>query len=199
MTEIRIRRPPPRTRQAAEGLPRWRWTTAELIQLGDLGVFTAEDRFELLGGEIVPASPAGRRHEVVREDLEELLRARISPDVRVVAEPQFNLDEATFTEPDILVRPADIRSPDVRGPTALLVIEIADSSLVYDHQTKAPLYAAHGVREYWVINARTLETTVHRDPGASGYSHIVAVPADERLIPMLAPTLAVRLDELELD
>ena len=199
MNEIRIRRPASRTTQAAEGLPRWRWTTAELIRLGDLGVFTAEDELELIGGEIVPMSPAGRRHEVVREDLERFLRKRETVEICVVAVPQLNLDDATFAKPDILVRPAAIRSPDVRGPTALLVIEIADTSLDFDLRTKGPLYAAHGVREYWVIDAPTIETTVHRDPGATGYALVETVPAGVRLVPSLASALAVGLNELDLE
>lgn len=50
-----------RVTQAAEGLPRWRWTTSELERLTALGAFRDEDRFELIGGEIVPMSPVGRR------------------------------------------------------------------------------------------------------------------------------------------
>lgn len=119
----------PRTTRAAEGLPRWRWTTAELLRLAELGAFNSDDHFELIGGEIVPMSPAGRLHEVLREDLENLLRSKKTDDVNVVAEPQFNLSDDTYTKTDILVRPASIRSPDLRGPTALLVVEIADTSL----------------------------------------------------------------------
>jgi Uma2 family endonuclease len=62
--------------------------------------------------------------------------------------------------------------PDVRGPTALLVVEIADSSPNYDLKTKAPLYASHGVREYWVMNAQTPAATIHREPSGSDYAQI---------------------------
>ena len=180
-------------------MPRWRWTTAELIRLTDLGVFRAEDKLELIGGEIVPMSPAGRRHEVVRADLERYLRKRETSAAFVVAEPQLNLTDDTYTEPDILVRLATVRTPDVRGPTALLVIEIAASSLDYDLGTKARIYAQHGVREYWVVEAATLATTVHRDPGPGGYETTVEFAASDLLTPHLAPTLAVRLADLDLD
>ncbi len=55
--------------QAAEGVPRWRWTVAEAERMAVSGFFTEFDKFELLGGEIVPMSPKGRRHELVREEL----------------------------------------------------------------------------------------------------------------------------------
>jgi hypothetical protein len=48
----------------------------------------------------------------------------------VVSEPQFNLGEDTYVVPDILVHPAGIKTPDVRGVDALLVVEIADTSLM---------------------------------------------------------------------
>src|SRR5260370_23164188 len=54
------------TTQTADGLPRWRWTVAEIERLTAAGYFHEDDRLELLGGEIVPMSPKGRRHEIIR-------------------------------------------------------------------------------------------------------------------------------------
>ena len=188
-----------RTTQAAEGLPRWRWTTAELVRLADLGAFTAEDRFELIGGEIVPMSPISRRHEVVAEVLEQYFRTKTQSDVRVVNERQFNLSDDTYTKPDIFVRPASVLSYDVRGDAVLLVVEVAVSSRTFDLGTKALTYAKHGVREYWVVDAATLVTTVHRGPGPDGYGDVTEVPADTSIAPLLAPELALRMADLELD
>lgn len=186
------------TTQAAEGIPRWRWTTAELIQLTDLGVFTAEDRMELIGGEIVPMSPVGRRHELVADELDHYWAQRLPSGVRSTTERQLSLSEETYTKPDICLWPATIKAPDVRGDTVLLIVEVAQTSLKFDTSTKAALYAAHGVKDYWVINAETLETKVYRNPGPAGYGEIRTIPATEPLVPFLAPELAVRLDALDL-
>ena len=183
--------------QAAEGMPRWRWTTAELLRLTELGAFTDNDRFELIGGEIVPMSPKGRRHEVVADVLQKFWARRCPEEIWISAERQFNLEPETYTTPDLLVRPAGIQVPDVRGDTVLLVVEVADTSLAYDQGTKAALYARFGVREYWVINARTLETRVHRGPLPSGYTEVSTIPKDDQLTPLLAPALAVRLREID--
>jgi Putative restriction endonuclease len=67
----------------------------------------------------------------------------------------FDLDDDTDLNPDILVHPTAIPAAKVRGGDALLVVEVADTSPRYDLNTKAPIYAAYGVREYWVINAIT--------------------------------------------
>jgi Uma2 family endonuclease len=187
------------TTRAADGLQRWSWTVAEIERMAAGGYFRDEDRFELVGGEIVPMSPKGRRHEIIREALA-FRFSRAAPDgVFVVSEPQFNLAADTFAVPDILVRSSGIKTPDIRGGDALLVVEIADTSLAYDLQIKAKLYASHGVREYWVINAATLVTTVHSRPSGAAYAVIKEVEPGELVSPVLAPGLAVSLAALDLD
>jgi Uma2 family endonuclease len=190
--------PRPTTR-AADGLPRWSWTVAEIERLAAGGYFHDQDRFELVGGEIVPMSPKGRRHEIVRAAVAFSFPRAAPEGVFVVSEPQFNLGEDTYVVPDILVHPTAIKTPDVRGGDALLVVEVADTSLTYDLQTKARLYASYGVREYWVINGTTLVTTVHREPSGSAYASIREIPAGGLISPALAPALAVSLAALDLD
>jgi len=184
------------TTQAADGLPRWRWTVAEIERLTAAGYFHEDERFELLGGEIVPMSPKGRRHEIVRLELGYRFTRLASEDVFVAAEPQFNLDADTFLVPDLLVHPRAIATPDVRGSDALLVVEVAETSLAYDLKTKAILYAAHGVPEYWVINASTLVTAVHTRPSGNAYASAPEIAPDALLVPTRVPSLAISLDTL---
>jgi len=189
----------PATTQAAEGLPRRRWTVAEIEAMVARGIISEDERFELIGGEVVPMSPKGARHEVLRIELAHYMTQRAGTALRVAAETQFNLTDDAYVVPDLLVYPAAIKAPNVRGPTALLVVEIADSSLEYDLLTKAPIYAGYGVREYWVIDAKTLLTTVYRGPSGSDYAQREEAKADVRLAPELAPGLAVTLGDLDLD
>jgi len=193
---------PPRrpTTQAAEGLPRWRWTVAEIERLAATGFFNEYDQFELLGGEIVPMmSPAGRRHETIRIKLAHRMGRLAREDVIVAEEPQFNLSLDTFLKPDILVHLDTIETYDLQGRDALLVVEVAETSLDYDLKTKLSLYASPGVREYWVVNAVTRVTTVHRQPTGNVYAATEEVPPEARLVPSLAPELAISLNALNLD
>ena len=193
--------PPPRpTTQAAEGLPRWRWTVAEVERLATHGFFTDFDQFELLGGEIVPmVSPAGRRHETIRIELAHHWAQLAGKNLLVAQEPQFNLSPDTFVKPDILVHLRAIKTYDLKGSEALLVVEVAETSLSYDLKIKLPIYASHGVREYWVINAITRMTMVHRQPAGNACTDREELRSTERLVPSLAPALAVSLNELDLD
>ena len=77
-------------------------------------------------------------------------------------------------------------------------VEVAYSNLRFNSTTKATLYAALGVRDYWVVDAQTLTTRVHREPSAGGYASVVEVQPRETLVPLLAAALAVRLGALDL-
>jgi Uma2 family endonuclease len=154
----------------------------------------------LLGGEIVPMmSSAGRRHETIRIKLAHRMARLAREDVIVAQEPQFNLSPDTFVKPDILVHLDAIKTYDLQGADALLVVEVSETSVSYDLKTKLSLYASHGVREYWVINAVTRMTTVHRQPSGNGYAVTREFPPDAQLVPSLAPELAVSLNALDLD
>jgi Uma2 family endonuclease len=191
-------------RPAAIPAPQLHWSERTDLTLDDIedlvqsNAFTEYDRLELIYGRLVPMSPKGRRHEVIREVLEDCLHALKPADVFVTAEPQLNLATKLYRQPDLLVRPRSIRTPDLRGPETLLVIEVADTSLPFDIKTKSAIYAAHGVREYWVINAATLVTTVHLAPSANGYDSVVDVASNQKLVPSFVPALSVQLDQLDI-
>jgi Uma2 family endonuclease len=101
-------------------------------------------------------------------------------------------------EPNLLICPRSLTGVSVPPAEVLLAIEVAHSSLKFDVTTKATLYATLGVREYWVVDAQTLITLVHREPSADGYATATNVPPSEMLIPLLAAPLAIRLADLEL-
>ena len=175
---------------------RRRWTLPELEQMVAAGIVADSERVELIDGDVILQSTRSRRHEIVRSAL--LNRwARKLPDNLMIASPTtLALDPYVAPEPDILFYPASILAPDVRGDTVLLVIEIADSSYSYDLKIKGPLYASFGVREYWVIEPKTLVTTVHRNPGAEGYAEVREVAGTEIIAPLAVPGLGVRLADL---
>ncbi len=186
-----------RVTSAAEGLPRRRFTVAEVEAMVAAGVIEEDERVELIGGELVPMSPKGNQHEVVKVALlDRWYRAR--PDeVLLAPETTFRLNEDTYLEPDVVVYPSALEPKDLTGPSVLLVVEIADSSRRYDMGRKARLYARSGVRELWVIDAVKLTARVFRQPGADGYGEARDFTATERIAPVFAPgAFALHLDEL---
>lgn len=187
------------TTQAAEGVPRLRWTLAEFERLAELGILTDEDRIELIGGELVPMSPKGNRHEIVRGALLNWLRRSLPAEFDFHAEPGWRADGTEYVEPDFLVGPAGCNPTSVSPEVVTLVVEVAHTSLRFDTTIKAGRYASMGVREYWVINVQTLSTRVYRAPSAKGYGDTIEVPPNDPLVPLLIPSLAVKLAELGID
>jgi signal transduction histidine kinase len=47
------------------GLPRRGFTVKEVERMSEVGLIRAEERVELIGGELVPMNPKGNRHEVL--------------------------------------------------------------------------------------------------------------------------------------
>ncbi|MBX9829137.1 MAG: Uma2 family endonuclease [Xanthobacteraceae bacterium] len=186
------------TTTAAEGLPRRRFTVAELERMTEAGILEEDERIELIGGEIVPMSPKGHQHEILKAALNIYWAPKLPPDVLFVTETTFRLTADTYLEPDFVFYP---KSSGIRGlaaATAKLVVEIADSSLGYDLGRKAALYAGFGIAELWVIDAAKLVAHIHLDPAEQDYRSVAAFAPDARLVPQALPGLAVTLGELEL-
>jgi Uma2 family endonuclease len=189
-----------RSTQAAEGLPRRRFTVADVEAMIAAGVMEEDERVELVGGELVPMAAKGNRHEIVKVALlDRWVRAR--PDgVRVAPETTFRLSEDTYLEPDVVIYDRAKGLKGLSGESVLLVVEIADSSLRYDTGRKAALYAGFGVRDLWVIDAVRLETRVFRQPSPDGYLEVRDVGLGETIRPATAPdAFALRLADLEIE
>ena len=189
----------PRTTQAAEGLPRRRFTVAEVEALVEVGVVEEDERVELIGGELVPMSPKRNRHEVVKTALLERW-FRVSPDdCTLTPETTFRLAEDTYLEPDIVVYARAVGLAGLTGANVLLVVEIADSSFRHDMGRKVALYASFGVRELWAIDAAGLRLRVFRRPSPEGYGEMMDFTAAETAVPAFAAGIfALRLDDLDI-
>jgi Uma2 family endonuclease len=147
------------TTNAAEGLQRRRFSVAELEQMVAAGILDEDERIELIGGDVVPMSPKGNHHEVLKTALTRHWVRRLPDDLQVATETTFRLSPDTYLEPDFIFYPTATGLAGLNASTALLVVEIADSSLAYDRGRKAALYAGFGITELWVIDAVKLETT----------------------------------------
>jgi Uma2 family endonuclease len=183
---------------AAEGLPRRAFSVADVERMVEVGLLDPDERIELIGGELVPMSPKGAQHEVLKNMLLAAIIRQVSTDWITAIETTYRLSSSTYLEPDIVVFPRRVRFSGLRGYEAELVIEIAETSLAYDLGRKATLYASFGIRELWVIDARTRLTTVHRDPDRNGYRSVVKHPEEDILEAAFVPGLTLSLSNLDL-
>jgi len=142
-----------------------RWTREEYEHLVARGVFRPGERAELIDGEILTMTPQGSAHATAVCLVEDALRAAFGPGYIVRAQLPLALDPTSEPEPDVAVvrgSPRDYR--DAHPTTALLVIEVADTTLAFDRDWKGSLYARAGVADYWIVNLTDRLLEVYRDP-----------------------------------
>lgn len=168
-----------------------RFTRAEYDQMVAMGLF-GDERLELLQGVIIAMSPNDPPHASPVQKLTELLVLALSGRASVrVQLPLIAVDESE-PEPDIAVVPCGDYD-EAHPAQALLVIEVADSSLRKDRYVKGPLYAASGFREYWLVNVAARQVEVHRGPSGDGWSSITRHERGETLHPEAFPDLGLAI------
>jgi Uma2 family endonuclease len=162
-----------------------RFTVDEYMAMGRAGILHAEERVELIDGRVVEMSPIGDAHsECVRcttRVFVQLLGANgvVSPQLPI------RIGDQSAPQPDIaILRPGSYRDRTPTPEDVLLLIEIADTSLAHDRAVKAPLYAAAGVAEYWILDLTTSTLAVYREPAADGYRSLRTLGADGAVAPL---------------
>jgi len=136
----------------------------------DAGVFVPDQQVELIEGRIVPMSPQNSRHTITVERIRRALERICPEDAYVRTQYPLALGSASEPEPDVAVVPGTLEDHlDAHPSEALLVVEVADTSLAYDRDTKRRLYAAHGIPTYWIANLNASALEVYTDPDAGDY------------------------------
>ena len=152
---------------------RHRFTVEDFAHMGEAGIFAADDRVELIDGEIREMTPIGPSHAGLVDRLAELLINRLTGKANVRIQNPIRLGRYTEPQPDLVIARRRMDYYAGRHPEAgdvLLVIEVADSSLLYDQVEKAPRYATAGIPEAWLVDVSGETVTVYSGPGADGYS-----------------------------
>lgn len=181
-----------------KGLLPARLTVDEIYDLTAAGVLAENEHIELVEGEIVPMAAAKANwHSMMEGKLVHVLARQLPDDFWLYPAPSLTLSPDTLLEPDLVVLPRRVMMRDMRGPDTLLVIEVADSSLSYDLRVKAPIYAHHGVREYWVVDAVRQTIRVHRTPTDGIYADVEEYEAHDSVTASLLPGITIRLDALD--
>jgi Uma2 family endonuclease len=167
---------------------------AEYDRLVALGAFE-DERVELLHGVLVDMSPNDPRHVSPIDRLTMILAPALVGRAIVRVQSPIAAHDESEPEPDVAVVPlGDYR--EEHPAVALLVIEVALSSLNKDRRVKGPLYAAAGFREYWIVNVDEKVVEVHRAPEGRAYASVTRHGAGEVLRPEAFPDVAVSVAEV---
>jgi Uma2 family endonuclease len=184
---------------AAEATTRQRlFTVEEYHRMAEAGVFAPGERVELIRGVIREMSPKGRRHTRAVTKANRFFTLRLAGRAGTyVQEPLVKPGWDSEPEPDVVVASdPDPESFGTERTRALLVIEVADTSLDYDRQFKGGLYAEAEIPEYWIVNLVDDALEVYRHPVKGAYGSRQVLKPGMRVTPLAWPELEIEVSEL---
>lgn len=179
-----------------------KWTCDDLYLMGDLP--SVRDRkIMLIDGEILVMSPPSPLASIAHGLLEDWLRT-VFPSSNYWMRSQLGMFFGINTDPvpDIAVVEGPPRAHARYPRTALLIVEIADTSLAMDLGDKASLYAAAGIADYWVVDVNDRRLHLFRnpqpDPAAkygSAYKQVTVLLPTDTISPLAAPTQSAQVGD----
>jgi Uma2 family endonuclease len=175
--------------------PLHRFTVGEFHEMARAALFGEDERIELIEGELRDMAPIGNAHAFTVDRLNALF-APLSIDTSAIVHVQNPLRLTADTEvyPDIvLLAPPAGRYRDFppAAGDAILVVEVADASLRSDREFKAPLYARHGVIEYWIVNLVDRHVEIFRVPSEGQYAIRLTASGDDTIAASALPAARI--------
>jgi len=161
------------------------------------GILGPNDRVELVEGEIVALSPERSRHASGVDLAAEALRSAFGAGFTIRVQHPVALADDSEPEPDIAVVRGSARDyVDAHPATAVLIVEVADTSLDYDRTRKAAMYAAAAIPEYWISNVVEGTLEVHREPDGRRYRTVFSLDRVSSVVPVGAPGRSLAVADL---
>jgi Uma2 family endonuclease len=175
------------------------YTVDAYFRLVDDGVLRPEDRVELLDGVIVAEPPMDPPHATGVHLVGKALTRAVGDLALVRVQSPLVADPLSAPEPDVAVVAGRAADYLARHPsTALLVVEVAASSLPQDRLSKSRIYAGAGVAEYWIVNLRDDCVEVFRTPDRERrvYGERALAHRGDQLRLLALPEVGVAVDDL---
>jgi Uma2 family endonuclease len=187
---------------AAQSYPMRRlWSIVDFHRMGETGFLHPESRLELIEGELFEMAPIGSFHAGTVSILDRLFAKVVADTALIHVQSPVVLSDRSEPQPDLILlrpRPDYYLSGHPRAQDVLLLIEVSDSTVHFDRQTKVPLYARHGIPEVWlVVGPKRRHIEVYRDlqPEPGGYQTRLQL-REGVLAPVLLPRAEIRLGEV---
>jgi Uma2 family endonuclease len=176
-----------------------RFTVDDYHLMGKAGILSEDDRVELIDGEVVAMTPIGTRHNASVNRATRALVTAVGDRAIVQVQGSVRLDRFHEPQPDIvLLRPrTDFYASQHAGPTdILLVVEVADSSIEYDGDVKARMYAEAGIPEYWLVDVKDNLLSCYSAPENSLYRNLQKYQRGQSIAPQALPECVIAVDVL---
>ena len=173
------------------------FSVTEYYRMAEAGILTEADRVELIEGEIIKMSPIGSLHAACVKRLNRLLQRQCGDAVVVSVQDPVRLSDFSEPEPDIaLLRArADLYAQSHPTPAdVLLIIEVADTTVLSDRNVKVPLYARAGIPEVWLIDLQQDVIEIYAQAVGDVYQVQRQARRTEQLTAETLPQLTLAVD-----
>ena len=167
--------------------------------MAEAGIFSEDDRVELIEGEVVEMTPIGSRHAAHVDRLLDILTSALSRRAIVRVQSPVQLGPTSEPQPDLCVlrRRPDFYANAHPGPDdILLLVEISDTSLDFDRTIKIPLYPKAGVHESWLVDLEGQCVEVYRDPTGEGYRDLRRAARGQQVSMQALPDLSFSVEDI---
>ncbi|MCB1229184.1 MAG: Uma2 family endonuclease [Verrucomicrobiae bacterium] len=175
-----------------------RFSVDDYFRMAETGILSPDARVELIEGEIIDMLPIGPFHSGALNQLVRDFSAQAEGRWLVSCQSPIHLNVSSLPEPDLmLLRPTTdhYKSAHPIPEDVYLVIEVSDSSLIFDRETKLPLYAKAGIEEAWILNVPQKQLEIYRQPNALGYES-QTILTDGEAAPFRFPDAVIQVREL---
>lgn len=176
-----------------------KFTVDEYHKLSDVGLLQEGERVELVGGEIIDMAPIGSKHASCVKRLIHLLTEKLKKRGIVSAQDPIQIEEFSELQPDVALLKYRSDFYAEKHPTSkdvLLLIEVSDSSLEYDKETKIPLYAGAAIQEAWLVNLMENCVEVYSFPSGTGYEVVTKFFHKQIVSPKCFPDMSLAVDQV---
>ncbi|MCC6419422.1 MAG: Uma2 family endonuclease [Gemmataceae bacterium] len=186
------------------GPRKWRWRRKDFYRLSELGFFDGQ-RVELIEGVIYQMPAQKNLHCMGISLTEDALRVAFGPGHWIRVQMSLDLSPLSVPDPDVAVVPGTIRSYQGQNNpvTALLIVEVSETTLPFDRTRKMSLYARSGIEDYWILNLIHRQLEVHRDPAPDtaqphgyGYATRHILGPTDTVSPLAVPDVSIAVADL---
>ncbi len=188
------------TKAEVNGAPKlYEMTVEKYHQLIEAGIFSENDKVELIEGRIVEMSPKGVLHATAMTRINRCMIRCFDEKAVIRIQDPILLNDKSEPEPDLVLA----QLPDVRymlhppkPEDIYLVMEVSDSTLAYDRKELAPWLAQNGVLQFCLLNIRGRELEDYREPSVDGYRAKRTYSEEESFSLSAFPDILIKVSDL---
>jgi Uma2 family endonuclease len=175
----------------------YKLTADEYQRMLDTGILNEDSPVELIEGELIWMAAHGGEHIRCVTLVAQAFTIAFVGTFYTSTQNSIRLDTRSEPEPDVSI----LRSlPTGRTPPpteeVVLVVEVSDTSLMYDLNVKAPLYARAGIPEYWVANLTARRVLRHSEPHDGRYTAVEEFAVGDRITSLTDPPIVIAVADI---